>query len=430
MLVAFLLFAGIAQAEFSPALSALLATFPGGNTATVLIGGDINAYGRLTAGSLAAVNSLLSRLELRFLLGSDPACEVSLDGQTMLSVPVSGAGDSALLVIARTLLLNPEEMARRALREVGAALESWKIEDRLSLAIKNTGTASGRIIYTLSAEEWNTVLPAVMAALRQVAADALAGSPGIAAAADDYLSKLTAESKCTLKRFTLPDGSDLGMEFTGKVSYAGQDKRNVTVYCGYLEGKGIYASIKCPAVKGKNSFTFSLSGKLQSAEGRNTFTGSLSVAMITDSEKYRFTGELSLVNLVTTQGERITGSITADTMRTLSGVTDKNRYTLKPDLMITAKAMSGTVLLNTSSDRGLPAKVMLEVSLSAGGIKAALPADVGQVFSGILIDWFMKLPEDHALLLLHELAGESWLNGETLSLHIDSPWVVETEDVP
>jgi hypothetical protein len=419
-----------ARAGFSPALDSFSESISEKQAATVQAGISLTAYGLLADTSLSAVNSLLARVSARFTLGRDAACELTLDGQPMLALSQAGGQESLPVLAALVLSAETEKCIKAALSAIGGLLSGSEVTDRRSIAIKNAGTASGRKIYAMKAEEWNAALPAIVTILRPLAAGVLSGSPAIAASVDNYLSVLTAEGKGTLRRFVLPDGSDLGLEFTGRVSAAGQDARNVTLYCGYSAGKGIYASIKCTAVQGSDRFTFTLSGKITSTEEKNTLIGSMALAYTAGAQKYGFSGTVSLTNRVSGQNEHITGSVTADISQNNGSDTGKTLYALTCDLAAAPEKLAGTITFERSPEKGVPTKGALNVSMTAGGGGHEAPTDAAAL-RGILLEWLGTLPRDQALLLMHQLAGESWMNGETIPLtDTVDPWVVETEDLP
>ena len=444
-----------ATAEFSPRLAAMQQR----DDMTLAVSGSLESLSKLSDASLEKVNGWLNTLKMVVkardggVLGDvtvkqndGDLLSVSLrrdeEGTIAVFHPSGTAyrtGDTqmdalALLTGEETAIYDPLAVPRlygelaKALYPVLEQKTTGKAS-KSSTSIKNATPSASFVTYAFSEEEMNAAWPDILAAALPVLKEAMADQPGRFAAYSQLLSALRFSGECRFKRFLTKEQEDMGLQFTGNAAQ-GEDVRKVTLFGGYTAGKGGYLSFSAPAVKGKNTLKYSISGKLTEAKsGVRTLTIETSYTRTLNGETESSGINLSLKNTVKEDKEAWSGKITwTETKNKV-----KTAYTLTPELAFTEDGLAGTVKATRKTGSKTDLKATLQLTLTdsesltedepenvqdlrqmdQARAKAAVQSELARL-TGIVARAFAALPEEDRALLTHELRTEEWMTADTV----------------
>ncbi len=383
---------GGASAGFSPGLEQLEAAYNRGQAMALDIRASLESWNALSADSLAAVQDALKQASLlvrsqesdgrgignvSLTLNAQPLYRVqeSRDpGQRLLALLpqgmryLSGPGQAPLDILLDTqagvhwenlLQESTWQALHDVLPQVYALLEPFGKTVGISTSIKNVGTSRSRIEYALTREEWTALWPQMVS----VISDALA--PHLGLSFTRAMMSLRFDTEGTLKRFVDDDGMDMGWQFTGRLSLDDEDTRRVTLFGGYKADKGLYLSLKLPAVRGRNGLTLNISAKLNTAEGKRGLLADYALAGRSDDRTISAKGQIRLESANSPDGERISGSIRLDSL-TVPGQTQRRRLTVKPALLFKDGRVSGALTITREQGNATQLALGLDVLLQAG----------------------------------------------------------------
>ena len=421
----------VALAGFSPALDRMQAAYDQGQAMALDIRATLDNWSALSPDSLAAMQEALNSAALRLqthkaagqsasnmTLTHDSAAlyqineSVDADHRLMELLPqgaryASGPAQTPLDLLTGAGPAIPWENLLKAgfrtafldsLQQIYALLEPFQKSAPHSTSIKNVGIASTRLEYALTREEWTALWPRIEKLLNDALEPWLGQIPTQATAA------LRFEDDGVLKRFTMDGGMDLGWQFSGKLSFGQDDTRRVTLFGGFRQDKGLYVSLKAPAVKGRNDLAFSLSVKQNAEESKRSLQADYVFTSRRDGIRLSAKGLINLESADVPDGERISGSIRLDSTQT-PGQTMRRRFTVKPELLFSDGRLFGTLTL--ARELGNAADLALELHLLLKPAEAVFsPAEEGAKDLGALTPDELRKEQDRFLqLLLDPLKG-------------------------
>lgn len=470
MVAAVLWLAGSAQAAVLPELETLVSQYGQGKALHLTLKADVTQWQAVGDKSLPALQAVLAGTQADFMLSRDGTA-VSLlhngsvlagvrldslnDGRESMTITpgglayVAGAGE----MVTGFLMNGPAASSpmgaaewltilngtRQTVPIMLAPLDGYGQSVKRSISIKNVGTAREQVVYTLSAEEWNALWPFVLHELEQSEPFAQSIGTTLHKRVLAFLNTLTFESECTLKRYLDTDGRDIGWQFTGRVGRIGEGVRKVTLYGGINDDTGLYLSIKLPAVSGRENLTLQASLTWKERSGATTIAGDFSLRTVTEADSIT---ERIKVDLKRAGEEpRLTGRITWD-----SSTAGTNRWksalTVKPDLLLNAQEVSGTLAVEATVQGDPAFEGVLTGTLTPGELPAAAPAlrmaDVSQMdeeqrarertaLAGLITMpiwmYLNGLPADQRSSLLHDLVRDARTQGDTVPV-MDLPDLV------
>ena len=409
-----------AQASFLGAYDTLRQAYDAGGTVEMSMQATIDEM-EASAGGLTAFKSLIEPMTLTLSLrGKEQALALKKEERTLLSLAgVLTEGEGRIPALQR-LFSEGLPILYDTLAQGGKTQELKK-----SVSIKNVGSAGLQTVYEYTTDEANAALPTLKELLLPYAQVLTEGEP-YQEAFLTYLSALSFTGKLTVKRFKSKDGADMGLQVTCRVTGDGKDKRAVTIFGGYQEGKGAYVSFACPAASGNNQFKTVLSYAVKNAAKQDTLTLTLDTTRRVDKDKYIKALDISLKSKPDGETRRVTGSASLST--TVNGV--KTVWTAEPDLNATADSIAGAVTVTQKTDKLQNLKITLNGSLQAGSADAFTGAEtvldlsgmtdaealkalapVRDKLLGILAEYVSGLSETDAALLTHLFRTDAWMNG-------------------
>ncbi len=459
--------AGTVSAAFSfPGLD-LADAYDAGVPLSLTMTLSISVWDKVSETTLELLNGWLetSRLKLTLGGGSQGLSEASLetDGKRLLvfqealgvdrsTFAVSPGGTfyissadrpASRLLVAEEASLPPAvtELCARwrrfaaSLPAAYAVLRQWEEVKKEGISIRNTGSAKSKVEYTLTADEWNAAWPSVLASLKASMAGPDPSFPQLTGAFPVPPESFWFEKSGTLKRFLDAGGADLGWQFTGAVSRAGEDARKVTLYGGFNAGKGLYLSLKLPALKGTNNLALNLSSSWKETAAGGSFRLEGSFRRTFDGQTTARTADLSLSSRGQDGAERLTGKALM-TFERRGQDAEKRSLEIRPDLLwkdgrltgtadLTAKESGKTVFsgeLGITLERGsapqplLPKRTVDLRSLDAAGLameRQALETDLAEAFRELLL----TLPLQERLQLLHDIGREQRTDGDAVPVY-------------
>ncbi|MBE5782757.1 MAG: hypothetical protein E7329_05495 [Clostridiales bacterium] len=481
---------GSAQADFSPYLSTLSPE----KGFTLSLSATLESMENGTDSTLALLKDALPRLKI-LLSGQEASqrtqtlAQIAWDDAPLLSIftqaqpdftltSFSSSGQSyltapsqpdalALLAGEKTsfpLIANLPQLYTQWAPALYPLLSEYAApkKSKTTTSIKNATASSAYENYTLDADTMNAAWPRILNTLLPLLQDALQDQPAWYQEAEKLLSSLVFSGSCRFKRFLDKQDGDMGLQFTGNAALGG-DVRKVTLFGGYTPDKGGFVSLALPAVKGKNNFKISFTGKITSKETKKetqktlTLEGSYTRTMDGEKESAALTGSCKNIIQQENGSEAWSGKFTVDT--NLNG--EKNTWTLTPALSATDTGLSGTVDVrkkegNTQVLKGqvilaLTPEAQMPLPSAASALDLRLMTSqqaranlMGEMksLSRLLLDWLDTLPKETRALLTHDLRTDSWMNGEWAPLpsetaaphapnpldeNYESPWIVEEE---
>ena len=464
-----------AWAEFSPLLTSLTQ----GKGIHADVSGSLDALDPLTAQSLTAVNSWLSRLRVSLDVGNGgDSAALSMDGDPLFSVridrtqagtltafsPSGGAywtdadGKDALrllsggedwLIPSPTLLpafyLN---LAQQLYPLLAEAVTPRTVQD--STSVKNALSSQSYVNYVFKDGELNEIWPQVLEILLPLLRETLTDQPAWYAAAERYLTTATFSGECRFKRLLDKSGGDMGLQFTGQMEAEGLDKRKITLFGGFTPDRGGYVSLSLPAVKGKNTLKITFGAKLTVNGSVNTLTFDGSFTRTLNGASVSAEMEGSLKNTVKNGGEQWSGKVTA----TIQDSGGKTVWTISPALTGANDTLSGTVTVQKKVGSAVKLKGTVRLSLSPTAEPPALSAENAANLRGldeaaaraqvlqemtplsrVFLRLMAALPDDERILLTHDLRTDAWMNGPSAPAADPEPdeepwdtWIVVEEE--
>lgn len=335
-------------------------------------------------------------------------------------------------------------------------------KSQTTTSIKNAAASASFINYTLDEDTMNEAWPRILNTLLPLLQDSLKAQPAEYQKLKTLLASLQFSGSCRFKRFLDKQDGDMGLQFTGNAGI-GEDVRKVTLFGGYTPDKGGFISLALPAVKGKDHFKISFTGKLTSKETKKetqktlTLEGSFTRTLDEKTDTLSLTGSLKNIIQNESKNEAWSGKITVDTK--MDG--KKASWTLNPDLSVTDAKLLGAVAVRKKEGTAQTMKGSVAVTLCPGvnmplpntasaldlrlmteqQAKAAVVGEMTALSRGLL-DWLDTLPKETRALFTHDLRTDSWMNGPAVPLapkpapeneaqpgdeNYESPWIVEEE---
>ena len=236
----------------------------------------------------------------------------------------------------------------------------------------------------------------------------------------------------------------MGLQFTGRAQRGDDDVRKITLFGGYTAGKGGYLSLALPAVKGKNNWKLTCTGKLTEKSGQRTLTLSSAYNRVYDGETASATLEASLKNALKNDTEAWSGKITLTQQKDGK----KTAWTLQPALTFDGEGLHGDVAVQRKTGSTVDLKATARLSLRAladipspaaasamdlRGMEEAqaklLLLDEAKPLRQTLLGLLNELDEDARALLTHDLRTDDWMNGPLTAVPEDTAagWPVEEE---
>lgn len=447
-----------AQAEFSPRYAALMEN----ESIQIELGATFGTLSPASDDSLAVINDWLSRIRIRLsasesLQRSLVKGEVTMDGEEVFSVSMQDQPGYTLTAFSPSgsiYLTADGEKDALTLISGGAdiplsPLAVWEVYEqwapvlypmlesmvtpkasKTSTSIKNASMSASYINYSFKADEMNAAWPQILSSLLPLMESALSQQPEWYREAEALLSKLVFSGDCRFKRFLDKKGGDMGLQFTGNAAI-GDDVRKVTFFGGYTPDKGGYVSLALPAVKGKNNFKISFTGKLAQTDNQKTLSleGTYSRTMGGKSHTASLTG--SLKNILKKGDETWSGKFTLTDKQ--DGVTDT--WTFTPALTFTDTGLQGDIAVRQKrgEDTLLKCAVMMHMqpaaplnpptSLTSKDLRGVEEARARAIAAQELIpltrafmDLIAALPEETRILLTHDLRTDSWMTAPSVSV--------------
>ncbi len=468
--------AGMASAEFSPAVSALNQAYLSGQAYALRLSVKALAWPDVSPETLAALQGWLDTAQLSLSLGKEEGRETALaqlsgNGQPVFTIMNRIGGEQADMTLevpgslaatryVGTKALPPWQRLLGALprlTDVSEAGSALKQIAALSLArllpfekavkggvsIKNAGRAASQLVYALKAEEtqalWEQAGPELLPLLARLADELPFLNEGFL----HSLGTLVFTRSFTLKRYLNGDGSDLGLQITGTMEFDGQ-ARKLTLFCGQSD-KGLYLSLKCPASRGGDTLEIQVS--LAYAAGR--VQGDWRYKTIFGEEKLEASGKADLKSNPEAAGERIFGNLS---MRLKTPVRTAD-FLLTPDFRLKDGTAQGTLGYSEREGKSvirdlaftldlLPAgeikgpEALAEIHLDqAGGEQATLSAaQVRLALMPALKEFLFSLPLPARLLVLHDFGRVRRTQGESVAPLVDGQiyqfTVTDTDEEP
>lgn len=472
LLAAILLGCCGARAEFSPRYTAL----KNDQAVQAEISGELETLSPLSEASLAVVNGWLGRAKLRLtsMEGANRSlnqAELLLDGNSVFSAAAQGQTDYTLTVFSPsggaylTAPGLPDALALLSgqadgLPQPGKFLDAYfslapRLYEYLSTvttpkkssektSIKNATASAGYENYILTADEMNASWPKILETLLPALQSGLQNAPGAAQSLEELLRSLTFSGECRFKRFLDKAGEDMGLQFTGRAQRGDDDVRKITLFGGYTAGKGGYLSLALPAVKGKNNWKLTCTGKLTEKSGQRTLTLSSAYNRVYAGETASATLEASLKNALKNDTEAWSGKITLTQQKNGK----KTAWTLQPALTFDGEGLHGDVAVQRKTGSTVDLKATARLSLRAladipspaaasamdlRGMEEAqaklLLLDEAKPLRQTLLGLLNELDEDARALLTHDLRTDDWMNGPLTAVPEDTAagWPVEEE---
>ena len=454
LLMIMLLFSGIsAHAEFSQRYTALMEN----ESIQIELGASFDTLSPLSAESLIIVNDWLSRLRIHMSAQQSAQrnitqSAVTLDGKEVFGVSIQQQPGYTLTAFSPSggaYLTDSKEKDALSLISGGADIPlsltaaadlyaQWAPElypllsqlvtpkaSKTTTSIKNAAASASYENYTFKADEMNAAWPQILSTLLPALEEALIQQPHRYQEAESILSSLVFSGECRFKRFLDKQGNDMGLQFTGNAAI-GDDVRKVTLFGGYTPGIGGYISLALPAVKGKNNFKITFTGKLSQTSAQNTLSLESTFSRNLDGESYSSSMTASLKNVPKKGNETWSGKITFTEKQ--KSVTDT--WTLTPALTFTDAGLQGDIAIRKKEGENtvLKGAVTLHMQPSPSlnpapllaakdlrGMKETHAHAVAAAelipLTGAFMQLIAALPEESRILLTHDLRTSSWMNG-------------------
>ncbi len=433
----------------------LSAAYEQGDDLSLTLTAELGEWKELSAGSLPAFAEWLKDASMRvFFSKAGYALRVNRLGEELLSLSEAeregkrlltledlgfegSAGEDILSLLLGEkgpdfgwLLQLPDASVLRDLPdEALGLLAPYAREVKRSAAVKNVGTSPRRLEYRLEPQEWNAIWPALKKELDFV----LRGLP---MNVRDALESLSFEKPVTMKRLLDQQGEPMGWQMASTVLLPSGVSRKLSFSGGYSDNKGLYLSIKAPAVRGKDDLNLSLSA----AFNERDVNADLSLVSRMGEERYSLKGSARLQLADTDSGERVYGGLWSEERR---GSESALRLTLEPDLVFEGGSARGKV--RVLSERA--GKTRLDVALNAVmgkgdasptaalariyDLRAELPQAqeaLSQALLPLVKKVLMDFPEPARLLLLHDMGRTLRTEGEAVPAAERTPEFLVTED--
>ena len=443
---------------------------------------ELTQCAALSEGTLAIVQGWLNALSARLAArGSELSTTLLQNDEALLSVAVKVQDEYALTVFSPSggaYLTTPEQGDALSLLAGGGAeapnVSGWPAAypalaeklypllaeavtpkaSKTATSVKNALASAACENYVLTGEEMNRVWPDIRALLLPLLREGLSPSSAVYAQVRETLEAVTFSGECRFKRMLDKEGQDMGMQFTGRADVNG-DTRKVTLFGGYTPGRGGYASLSLPAVKGKDNLKVYLTGRETDKSGVRTLTLEGGYTRTAAGETTAYTLDASLKNKIA-DGENLSGKITVTIQRPGQ---KKTTLTVTPALSGGAQGIGGTAALQWKTGTRVRAKATLHIALSpleawtlptasaAKDLRGMTDEQARRVLaaeeaplSDALLRLLSTLSEEQRAHLTHDLRTNEWMNGASVPPRTDdtasgtatspeSPWIVE-EDVP
>ncbi|MHC1786768.1 MAG: hypothetical protein AB9880_06885 [Christensenellales bacterium] len=429
-----------ARAAFSPGLAQLEALYRRGDSVTLNLRAGLDSWQEGSPAALALLQTWLETACLRVRVDPE-AASLSLDlageellglqqwqrddRQSLLLTPgglsyEGGLDRDPLNVLLGAALwpatLKPEglEALKTSLAAAVEALRPFETPVRRGRAIPRVGSARARMTSRLSAEAgqalWARVSPALLAAL------------GL------DLSGLVFEGEGTFSRLLDASEQDLGLQFSGPVSWDGGGVRKASLLIGSDPDKGFHLSLKLPAEDSRDDLTLSFSSGWGVRGDTRYLEADLAFSERLAGEERSMRGLVRLKSEDGKEGEQLGGLLRLDWR---NGDGAPGRLSLRPALLVADGRLSGEIGLEAEtggklrlamrlmpmlqgdaaldfqvppSSRDLDGLDASEKELERLRFLQALEAPIGRLLQG--------LPQAQYRQLLHMMGRGLWLHDE------------------
>ena len=446
-----------ARAEFSPRYTAWMQA----ESIEIELSAAIDHLSPLSDSSLTVINEWLGRI--RLLLSASESSQrslvrggISMDGAEIYSVTLQDQPGYTLAAFSPSgniYLTADGEKDALTLISGGAAvplspLAVWDVYEqwapalypllegmvtpkasKTTTSIKNANMSASYINYSFKADEMNAAWPQILSTLLPLMENALTQQPEWCREAESLLSNLVFSGDCRFKRFLDKQGGDMGLQFTGNAAI-GDDVRKVTFFGGYTPDKGGYVSLALPAVKGKDNFKVTFTGKLSQKDNQKTLTLEGTYTRTLNGETHTASLEGSLKNALKKGDEAWSGKLTLTNKQ--DGVSDT--WAVTPDLAFTDTGLQGKITLQQkrAGDTIFKGAVTLHMrpaslvnpptSMAAKDLRGveeprarAIAAQELIPLTRAFMDLLAALPEETRILLTHDLRTDSWMTAPSVS---------------
>lgn len=399
--------------------------------------------------SLQALQQLAENISLQLNLaeGQHSQARLQVSGKPILAVESRQAGDQQVLALEVPGSLDAVSYVSAAPSSPGQMLKIWDARlpslktakqtlDALAQAAlpplmgyeqaikaatpaKHVGQGASQLVYPLKKEDalafWQQAAPSLKPLLWQ-----LYSALGLSqdTSFKGFLDTCKPAGALTIKRILDREGTDLGLQITGRLDINGQI-RQLTFFGGW-SAAGLYLSLKLPAARGSDNLEFQLAltrepealkgdWRLKTAAGKEHLNASGSIALIAAQKSGRMT---------------LTGNLKAE-LRFRGAFTSVQTFSFKPLLALEGKQLSGYVHLVRQVEGEPALDLALQVSgqpltgikaietLSTIDLDTLTPAQLtleqarlNQALVPALHSWIQGLPEQTQQLLLHDLGRD------------------------
>ena len=391
----------------------------------------------LSEGALRALNTVLENMLLTAETQQDASYITLRDGEETVLSAHTGQRDATVTVGGQTApvtlsYVEWEKASRYALplaQELGALLSAWEKSSASTAELGDAGKPKTQLAYALTAEEWASVWPQVCDVLLRVLRD-MVQDPALLEQAEMFLRNLTFQSKCTLKRYFAADGTEIGAYFyASEVLFSPNDKREVRLEYGYAPEKGLYLAFRCPNKKETRNVRVSVKGKTSVKNERTTYTLSADVRLSHDGE-----GDTYIIkSTLKRENDLLTGSADMNVTKKRKSGTVKTAVTLSPELHLAQAVPQGTLSYAWSRGEQVVMKGTLSVAPALNEEKTVPTVNAAyEELQGTLAVKILRLLQKAESAdrqeLLHYLAQENYLNGETIPAQEYDPRFIVMEE--
>jgi len=392
----------------------------------------------LSDGALRALNAVLSDLALVLTQEDGQAVVLLTDDETEI-LRMQTAKEQALLSAGGYTAAQPfsyiewqaaPAYAQQAMQALGGLLAGWETTGASSADLGDAGKPKTQAVYALSGEEWANVWTDVCGVLTPALAQVIQ-SEALYAQACRLLEGVTIAGKGTLRRYFAQDGAEMGAYFYAAQANVGEnDTREVRLEYGVTPDKGFYLAFRCPNKKETRNLRLSIKGKASERNGRTTYTFTYDVRRTYDGEGDTYVAEGTLRK----ENDLLTGEMSLSMTKKRAEGTVKSGLAIEPAISLAWGQPTGTmtVVYTQGGQMLMTGTLALEGAAQKMAAANTVNADMQQiqtVLSRSLLMLLQKAEASDRQELLHYLAGERYLEGETtqLSLENDDDFTVREE---
>lgn len=443
-----------AQATLSPGLDRLQTRYQAGDPIALQVQAEVSIAQDLSPLTLDTLKDLLPRTRLSLQLSQPHSAQaaLSVDEQPLLHYLYAQDENTAWTTLAGRAYTAPagqdplaglldgalpftslpveglQDLLAGHMPTLWQLLSPYADTQRQSRTIKNVGTAALQIRHDMTAEQWTALWPQA----KDTLLDAAAKEGLTRTALDSVLQDLQFEGAISVRQYTDRDGNPMGWQFSGTVTKQGLTPRKVVLHTGYGQAKGLYISLRAPAVQGADDLQVQVSLRHTQGDARRGLEGDAVWRWRIEKERDSGKARLSLTSRDTDAGETIKGTLSVDIPA--QGSRPRRITQLKPDLLWADDTLSGTAML-TQREAGRDAlEMLLTLRLAADSTPLPVPpaqavnpaalnpdqlaAEKAALETALLAplkDLLFSLPEDRRLALIHDMGRTARTQGESVA---------------